>query len=421
MRVIDLRYWQRESIVRGLFTMGMAVLFLGSMSSPWLIWPLEDKYVILSSVFFALSMFVGKMMEKDFYPRKDFILPLLLYILLCSYQALTQGKNINAYVVNLFYIFSFYSIFSVGLDEVKRFCDLLAKTMGGFLIVSMFFFLLYLLGFSLPSTNAAYANIYSYVNYYIFLIDDRVLFDIIPRFQSIFLEPGHLGTMSAMILFTQIGKWKRWYNISLLFATLISFSLAAYGILVPIIFLGLWIRGKQIVKKALYAVVILAIVTIGSFYYNNGDNLLHNLIMLRLEVNEEGKLAGDNRVTEDFMRDYESLLSSSDVLTGRDRNRETFGNSGFRVYIYDYGLIGLVLLIAFILVAMYTPIHRKAFISVLIIATLNFIIRGNLQQFFIFITLYQVAKNAFDLTTEPSNALEAEADDIQETETRSYE
>lgn len=390
MRVINFSQWERESVVRFFFLLGAATAFLGSMT-PWFFWPVADKFPVISSVFLLFSMGVANMMSERFYPRTDFLPALLAYALLTFYQIFTQGQNINAYIIRIFYIISFYAFFRVKLEELKRFFDILAKGMGGFLIVSMFSFLLYLIGFPLPSTDASYADLYSFTNYYLFLIDDRSLFIIIPRFQSIFVEPGHLGTMLVMILFTQVGKWKRWYNVSMIIAMLISFSLAAYGLFVGVVFLGLWVRGRQFIKKTLYAIALFAIITAGSFYYNGGDNLLHDLIILRLEV-DDGEMAGDNRVTDDFKADYESLLQSSDVLFGRERNKEAFGNSGFRVFIYDYGLVGVALLVLFYLISLFNPENKKAVTAVLIIALLNFIIRANSLLYANFIPLYYIAK-----------------------------
>lgn len=422
LNIIDFRLWSRENIVRAFFYLGMTISFLGSIT-PWFFWPIEDKYVILSSICFLASMSIANVFQEgpddqrpyyaSFYERSGYLFPILLFVILSFYQLFIRGRNINAFIINLFYIVVFFSIFKVKLEELRRFCDLLAKCLGGFMVVSMSLFLLYIIGLPLPCRDANYIDMYSFINYYFFLIDDRSLFTIIPRFQSIFVEPGHLGTMTAMLLFTQIGKWKRWYNISLLTATFISFSLAAYGILVAVIFLGLWIRGKQIFKKAFYAVTILAAISIGSFLYNNGDNLLHDLIMIRLEI-EDGEMAGDNRVTDSFKADYESLLQSSDVLTGRDRNLEEFGNSGYRVFIYDYGLIGVFLLFLFYAVAMYHPHRMKELMSVLIIAVLNFIIRGRIIEFYIFIPLYQVVKNSFDIISEDT-ACQLTDDHLKET------
>ena len=399
IRLYNLYVWEKEAIARYSFFAGIAIAFLGSLN-PWFMWSLGIYYIIISSMLFALSIGVSLSMSKPYYNRFDYILPMLLITVLVFYQTFIRSRDLNGYIANVFHIFIFYTIFKVNLEELRRFCDIMSKAMGGFLIVSMLYYLLYLIGFPLPSRDAHFLTTYSYSNYYFFLLDDRDIFTIIPRFHSVFLEPGHMGTMTVMLLFTQIGKWKRWYNVSLIAATLFSFSLAAYGLFVGVIFLGLWVRGKDVVKKAFYVVGILTAITIGAFYYNDGNNMLHDLIMIRLEV-EDGELVGDNRVTGDFKADFESLMNSSDALWGRDRNTETFGNSGFRVFIYDYGLVGLFLVIVFYLVAMYNQRNHKALIAALIISALNFIIRGYPLWYANFIPIYCVAKCAFDLSSPP--------------------
>ena len=394
LKVYNLYLWEKEDIARYSFFAGMTIAFLGSLN-PWFMWPLGIFYIIVVSMLFALSMAVSRSMTNAYFNRYDYIIPLLLITVLVFYQSFIRSRSLNDFIADVFHVIIFYSIFRVSLSELRRFCDFMSKAMGAFLIVSMFFYFLYLAGFPLPSRDASFLTSYSFTNYIFFLLDDRDIFTIIPRFHSVFLEPGHMGTMTVMLLFTQIGKWKKWYNVSMIVATLISFSLAAYGLFVGVIFLGLWVRGKNVIRKAFYAVGILAAITIGSFYYNGGNNLLHDLIMIRLEVSD-GQLVGDNRVTGDFEADFESLMSSSDALWGRDRDTESFGNSGFRVFIYDYGLVGLLLVMAFYIVAMYNPRHLKAMTAVFIIAALNFIIRGYPLWYANFIPIYCVAKCAFD-------------------------
>lgn len=395
VRKLQLTVWKKETVARDSFFIGMTIAFLGSLN-PWFMWPLGIYYIILSSFFLLLSMGVSGSMSEKYYTRYDYLLPILALTALLYYQTFVRVRGFNSYVANVFHVMIFFSLLRVRLDELRRYVDVLAKWMGGFLIVSMFFFLLYLVGIPLPSRDAQFLTTYSYSNYYFFMIDDRSLFTIIPRFHSVFLEPGHMGTMTVMLLFTQIGKWKKWYNVSLIVATLISFSLAAYGLFVGVVFLGLWVRGKHFIRKTLYAIAIFAAVTVGSFYYNDGNNLLHDLIMIRLEI-DDGEMAGDNRVTGDFKTDYENLLNSSDVLVGRDRDTETFGNSGYRVFIYDYGLIGLALVIVFYLLSLYNPESKKAMVAVFVIAALNFIIRGYPLWYANYIPIYCVAKCAFDL------------------------
>ncbi len=402
IKLYNLYIWDKEDFVRYSFFAGMTIAFLGSLN-PWFMWPLGIYYIIISSMLFVLSMGISSSMSKPYYNQYDYILPTLLIIMLVFYQTFIRNRDFNGYIANVFHIIIFYTIFKVNLNELGRFCNFLSKAMGGFLIISMFYFLLYLIGFPLPSHDAHFLTTYSYSNYYFFLLDDRAFLSIIPRFHSVFLEPGHMGTMTVMLLFTQIGKWKKWYNISLIIATLISFSLAAYGLFIGVIFLGLWVRGKDFIKKTLYIVGLLTVITISSFYYNNGNNMLHDLIIIRLEV-DDGELAGDNRVTDDFKAEFDSLMNSSDALWGRERNTELFGNSGFRVFIYDYGLVGLFLMIVFYMVAIYNPQYQKAMIAAFIISSLNFIIRGYPLWYANFIPIYYVAKCAFIYTTnKPQN------------------
>lgn len=390
---IDLRKFyllDKHSYSIFFFYLGLTIAFLGSLN-PWFMWPVGSLYSLPACVCLVISMELSHSMSGSYYHRIDFLAPLLAYIVLSFYQIFIRSGNLNGYIANIFLVVIFYTLFRVRHEVVLKFCNLMSKMMGGFLIISMFFFLLYLIGFPLPSRDCNFKDIYYYSNYYLFLLDDRFMFTIVPRFHSVFLEPGHMGTMTVLLLFTQIGNWKRWYNISLIIATLLSFSLAAYGLLVGVVFLGLWIRGKHFIRKAIVVTGLFAAITVGSFFYNNGDNLLHDLIMIRLEISD-GEMAGDNRVTDSFKADYENLLKSSDILIGRDRDTDSFGNSGYRVFIYDYGLIGVFFFILFYFIALYNPQSPKAMIAVFIIGMLNFIIRGHPLWFATFIPLFCMAR-----------------------------
>ena len=49
-----------------------------------------------------------------------------------------------------------------------------------------------------------------------------------------------------------------------------------------------------------------------AYNYNRGDNLVNIFILERLEINDEGKFEGDNRVTEEFDDEFDDFMSSSD-------------------------------------------------------------------------------------------------------------
>ena len=58
-------------------------------------------------------------------------------------------------------------------------------------------------------------------------------------------------------------------------------------------------------------------------------------------------MAGNNRVTEDFDTDFEKLCESSAVIFGKKRENPEFGNSGYKVFIYENGIVGTVLMLIF--------------------------------------------------------------------------
>jgi hypothetical protein len=266
--------------------------------------------------------------------------------------------------------------------------------MGGLLGISIVAFFLHIIGFPLPCRNASFGD-YSYTNYYFFMIDDRSIWDIIPRFSSFFLEPGHLGTATVMLLSTQIAKWKNWYNKVLIVATIISFSLAAYVLFAILICLSIWLKRKEIWRKLIGISVFMTLIAIGSFYYNNGNNLLHNLIVIRMEINDNGELAGNNRTTDDFQRHFNDFLSSNDLLIGRGDEEIPTGNSGYQVFIYRYGIIGVLLTLILYLSSYYKGTDKRAILSAFTIAFLAFIVRGYPLWDSNFLPLFVLANSCF--------------------------
>jgi hypothetical protein len=212
----------------------------------------------------------------------------------------------------------------------------------------------------------------------------------VPRFNSYFLEPSHIGQACAFLLMTQRGKWKRWYNIVLLTTIFLTFSLGAYIYLVAIAFFNQWISRKHVAGKVLLIVSFLAISAVAAFTYNGGDNLVNNLIMLRLEV-DDGELAGDNRVTDNFMTEYENYIQSSDIVFGRSFEIVEFGNAGYRVFFYEHGIVGILLIFMFYTLSlMYTP-NKRAFVAVFVVVALYFWATAFMTWVYVYMPLYAAA------------------------------
>lgn len=379
---------EKKTIVRFFLYSGMLLAYFGSLN-PWFLWPLGALYIVPACCLIVIAMLISNSMEIPIFVKRDFLPAILSYIILLFYQLFVNGASVAGFIVQPFNIFVFLALFRLSDNELSALVTFIAKTMAVLLLISIPCFLLYLFGFPFSSSNTVFGEnaLYSFTNYYFFMINDNSLFSIFPRFSSVFLEPGHLGTATVLLLLSQMGKWKMWYNVVLIVATLLTFSLAAYVLFIFIIFFNLWCQRKNIIRKALISVLILSSISIGAFFYNGGNNLLHDLILIRLEF-EDGKMVGDNRVTDDFQAEFDDFLQSSDIFLGREMDLTTFGNSGFRVFIYENGLIGLLLVIIFYGVAFSNDRNWRVYIATIVISTLCFIVRGYPLWYNYFIPLY---------------------------------
>ena len=392
IRKIDIFKIRKKDIARMCFHIGILIAYWGALM-PWFVWKIEGVYFILSFMFIFMSMLISRTLKSPLFTRKDFQVPMISYLILVIMMRVVNGNNINSYISLVFYSLIFLSLFTASITELKKLMKFLCKVMAILLAVSLFFFLLYVLGFPLPNSPIAHEELmYSYTNYYFFLIDDRVFFVLIPRFHSVFMEPGHLGTAGAFLLLTQLGNWKKWYNAIILLSTILTFSLAAFVLLVIVLFVNAWIKGKRILPKLLCLIGFIVIVSIGAIFYNDGDNLLNTLIIERLEI-DDGKLVGDNRVTDTFEAAFNDFLQTDDILFGREYELAEFGwgNAGYRVYIYDYGFVVLVLTILFYILAVWSSMERRAVISMFVIAVASFWVRATPLSFYYFIPLYSFA------------------------------
>jgi len=147
---------------------------------------------------------------------------------------------------------------------------------------------------------------------------------------------------------------------------------------------------------------LIIITVIGAFLYEQGDNMLFSLIVERLEVTEDGDIAGNNRVTVEFDSVYDDYLKSSDILVGREYNIEEFGfgNSGYKVFLYDYGIICLFLTFLFYLSMVTLGNNRRAIISTLVISFAAFLVRSAPFTFYYLIPIY--ASSFYWLDKQPN-------------------
>ena len=93
---------------------------------------------------------------------------------------------------------------------------------------------------------------------------------------------------------------------------------------------------------------------------------------------------------EDFSTEYESFLQTSDVVFGRDYDYSNFGDSGYKVFFYDYGIIGVILLYVFYVLSFAKFDDYRCMLAAIIVMTLVFGVDAFVLWFGRFIPLYIV-------------------------------
>ena len=162
------------------------------------------------------------------------------------------------------------------------------------------------------------------------------------RFQGMFLEPGHMGTITAFFLISNRFNFKNKGNIVFLFGALLTLSASAY-LLVALGYMSYMItEGKG--SKGFWAILGLAIVVLFFLVYNHGDNVINELIFGKL-TREEGAL--ESRVSLEVLMLFENMWSTGvDLWFGKGAflELETPG-SGFYLFFVYCGIVGTVLLL----------------------------------------------------------------------------
>ena len=378
-----LSYW--------LFCIGILIAYYASMNV-WLFWAIENLYAVIAAFFLILSMLLANSMNRSLFSRRDFLFPIVSCSVILFYQLLVNNSVFNSYLLVFFRLFIFFLLFRLNKEYLPKLSTFLCKSMACLMLISLPAFLLYMFGFPFPGRNAQWHDLYFFTNHYLFLVSDGAINQIFQRFHSVFLEPGHLGTAIVLLLATQCGKWKQWYNVVNIVALLSTFSLAAYGLFVIVIFMHMWIQRKNIVMKIFFVVVLISAVVGGSFVYNGGDNMLNQLILARLEVNDTGDdIEGNNRVSANFEAEFNSYMESSDVFFGREMDKSTFGNAGYRVYIYENGIVGFFLVYLFYFISLKGGTDKRAFIAAIVLSLANFWIRAYPFWYGFYIPYYLMA------------------------------
>lgn len=325
----------KNSILRNIFYITMLFLFIHSMY-PWFTFEYENVYLSLGAL--GITAFVG-FQTKIFQRTKSSIIVSILF--LCLYLWLSKYSNIYGTIELIIQWLILCYIVSLKYEYKIQLIDFITKWFAILMSISLGAYILFLSGVSFPGTIVEYQQ-YFMDNHYFFL--QKELF----RFQSVFLEPGHMTMGLAPLLFINKYNLKNRYVLILFIAQMLSLSLAGY-MMMMIGYSVLFLFDKQSKKSKLISVLlsVILICSVAIFMQNSFENnVFDDLIFRRMEF-DNGHFVGDNRSSVYLDRQFEDVVSSSDILTGRYFNSEMSekGVAGYKKFIVQFGLIGCVLLI----------------------------------------------------------------------------
>ncbi len=309
---------------------------------------------------------------------------LLMYSVLDLFH-LCYVKELFPYILQ--HVLLVWMVILLSNKEKIRLLELFSNIYTGIVGCSLFFYMLHFFGVNLPSKIVGIESNTSYPDFlcYPFLLIPNDL-DLFYRFQSVFLEPGHLGMISALLLYVNQYSLRKISVWILFLSILLSLSLAAYMLLLIGFVLHYVMSGKFLKRLLVVFLYIATVIILGiSLYVYNPDAAFSKTIVERLEYDESKGISGNNRTTESFDSFYEQRFYKGwDCLLGVGPkefsqntwgdNRGQGGNASYKVFIVKYGLLGIFVLVLFF--SMYTYFYRsKLLFGLLLLYAASFLQR----------------------------------------------
>lgn len=319
-------------------------------AKPWFIWHRGTYTLALLGVFMLLRFYLST----GLIPKKiirSFIFACVLCLYLYSLHAFYISDAFTTILTRtlplcLFILFND--------NEKSKYLKLLIDTLSYILLISLLFFIAFHLQIPLPYSRLTNADSFynEMYNYYAFVIPGHS--GIFTRFQSVFTEPGHLGMIIALLFYIDGYDFKKWQSWILIISLLWTFSVAGYLLFVLGYIVYKVCSSKQILRRVIGLSVVCTIVVcaMGAYYKSNPDSLVSTMILERLQFDDEKGLSGNNRNTQQFMQCYTQFKNSFDVFWGLGTEKYQSldfisGNSSYRCFVLEYGILGLLLLACF--------------------------------------------------------------------------
>ena len=315
---------------------------------------------------------------------------LLFVILYLGGLNISGFRGISSLFGTLIKLYPLLVVVSIPREEQCELFEYISKGIAFLLVPSLLVHFLLVLGVPFPTIPITRDG--EYINY---IFDLRAVYvfenQIIPRFMSVFLEPGYLGVLMAFLLFANKFEIKRWYNKVFLFSLLISFSLGGYVVFLLSYVLFLFANNRLNFASIAVSSLTVLIVVIAAQRINGGDNMFNNLIIERLVSSQDEKIIiGNNRFSEGtdyyYEQNHDKLLLGLGVetvqkITGGYDYNEGINGAGYKVYFLTYGILSAILMLFFYLLLGFSfTRYKKYAFCFLVIIMITFIFQAEITS-----------------------------------------
>ncbi len=324
-------------------------LFLLLLQSMY-VWFLWGQQILLLLLTLFSILFFSLVSKESFSIQQSKIVTFLFLSFLLIYTS--RDLNIHGYIATFLRVFIYFFIICLDDNVKAEIFNFFTKALAIVLLISSTVWAFFLCGIPLPHSYVSFNDgQYIFYNYYFFLLDARPISNLIPRFSSIFLEPGHLGMFAAFFLYANRFNLRKKEVLIIFIISLLTFSLAAYVLLIFSVLIYILLKSSQPKLNFFLFVIFLLFFYFYFSTLNNGENIINKLILERLQV-DDGKLVGNNRFTVDFDAFYNNLVTSIQGIfgIGTVKYNQLFwsgGNAGYKVFIAQYGIVGVFFLFLF--------------------------------------------------------------------------
>ena len=199
---------------------------------------------------------------------------------------------------------------------------------------------------------------YGYLNHQCYIFFILPTYYIIPRFSGPFIEPGHIAMFSCFILYANQFRFRKNKLLySYLITVFLSFSLAGYILLLISFMFHKRIKLKTIM---IFLSILLFSLVFVTKIWNDGNNPINDLIVLRLKFDDKRGIAGNNRNMYDTDNYFNKTVSSGKILYGiglrefMELNKlKIIGGAGYKIFMIQYGVFGTFLVLCYYFVIAY--------------------------------------------------------------------